>query len=387
MPWALTRLDPTRVWPLATGGGQLVAVVATGVDARNPQFGPGQVLTGTEVIDRSPGGRADSDCDGRGTVAAGIIAARPDRLTAVVGLAPGARILPVRVTQAVDRGDPPGGPDSIAAGIRFAVAQGADVVCVTVATRRDSARLRAAVRAALVSGAVVVSAGDAGTRDEAGPTYPTSSPGVIGVVGVDREDGLVDGSEVGAGVDVAAPGADLWSTGAGGRAGLLAHTSVGTAPAMSAAYVAGVVALVRSAHPRLDPAQVAHRIAVTADRTTASGTGAGVVNPYAAVAAVLPEEEDRIGGSRRPQVPPPVARTPPGADLRTRRLAVGTAAAGAVTVLAVLGAGATVQVGRRRRWRPQRRSPAPASGQGPGTGPGEPDGRELNASGRHARRT
>jgi membrane-anchored mycosin MYCP len=126
---------------------------------------------------------------------------------------------------------------------------------------------------------------------------------------------------------------------------------------------------------------------VTADRTGASGTGAGVVNPYAAVAAVLPEEEDRVSGSVRPQVPPPVARTPAGADLRTRRLAVGTALGGAVTVLAVLGAGATVQVGRRRRWRPQRRSPGPASGQGPGTGPGQCDGGGLSASGRHARRT
>ncbi|HEX3592341.1 MAG TPA: type VII secretion-associated serine protease mycosin, partial [Pseudonocardiaceae bacterium] len=43
-PWAQKLVDAPGIWPLSTGSGVLVAVVGTGVDASNAQFGDGQVL-------------------------------------------------------------------------------------------------------------------------------------------------------------------------------------------------------------------------------------------------------------------------------------------------------------------------------------------------------
>src|SRR5262249_27522031 len=51
LPWAQTLLDPTAVWPLTTGAGVLVAVLGTGVDTSNAQFGRGQVIAGADYTD------------------------------------------------------------------------------------------------------------------------------------------------------------------------------------------------------------------------------------------------------------------------------------------------------------------------------------------------
>lgn len=141
-PWPQRLLAPERVWPLTTGGGVTVAVVGTGVDAANRQFGRDQVRAGTDVTGAAQ--RADTDCDGRGTFAAGIIGARPAGETTFAGIAPGVRILPVRHAQATERGDS-ADPDRLAAAIRAATAAGADVIYVVNPTTVDSPALDRAV--------------------------------------------------------------------------------------------------------------------------------------------------------------------------------------------------------------------------------------------------
>ncbi|HYQ66643.1 MAG TPA: peptidase S8, partial [Actinophytocola sp.] len=73
--WAQRLTDPARIWPLTNGAGALVAVLGTGVDAGNTQFARGQVVAGSD----------GDDCDGRGTFAAGIVAARPNPSTTFTG--------------------------------------------------------------------------------------------------------------------------------------------------------------------------------------------------------------------------------------------------------------------------------------------------------------
>src|SRR5882672_4674949 len=68
VPWAQRLLNPASVWPLTTGRGVLVAVLGTGVDRTNAQFGAGQVADGTDVA--GTGVPSTMDCDGRGTFAA-----------------------------------------------------------------------------------------------------------------------------------------------------------------------------------------------------------------------------------------------------------------------------------------------------------------------------
>jgi len=170
-PWAQKLVDAPRIWPLSTGSGVLVAVVGTGVDASNAQFAPGTVRPAITLL---PGVR---DCDGRGTFAAGIIAARGNPATTFAGIAPGAHILPIRYTQSTSDSTRSAGPDALAAASGRAVSAGAKVILVGVPAGSDSPALRSAVRQAHAAGDVVVApavAGQAGGR-----SYPTASPGVL----------------------------------------------------------------------------------------------------------------------------------------------------------------------------------------------------------------
>jgi membrane-anchored mycosin MYCP len=279
--WAQRLTDPARIWPLTNGAGQLVAVLGTGVDAGNAQFAAGQVVPGSD----------GTDCDGRGTFAAGIVAARPDPTTTFTGMAPGAAVLGVRYTETMTSGTGGDGPDpdALAEAITRAVTAGAGVVLVVVPSRRDSPALGLAVRDAVARGAVVVSPA---TGDQPGMrSYPTSLPGVVGVGAHDRAGAPVQ-QESGDHVAVAAPGDGLVST-APGTAGRPGHRWGVKEPAFAAAYVAGAVALMRAYRPELAPAQVLARLTATANRPPGGGRdprlGWGVVDVPAAVSAELPE--------------------------------------------------------------------------------------------------
>src|SRR5882672_10485049 len=91
---ALFRVDATRAWKLSTGSGVIVAVIDSGVSADHPDL-VGQVLPGLDLVDR--GGDGHTDAVGHGTTVAALIAGRNDDRVGVVGLAPDAKILPVRV--------------------------------------------------------------------------------------------------------------------------------------------------------------------------------------------------------------------------------------------------------------------------------------------------
>jgi membrane-anchored mycosin MYCP len=331
--WAQKLVDPARIWPLADGSGQVVAVVGTGVDKTNAQFGSDQIPS---TVD---------DCDGRGTFAAGIVAAKPNAATTFTGIAPGAKISAIRYTQATDGsgGDGPD-PDALATAITEAIRDGATVVLVAVPASRSSRALDTAVAGALARDVVVVSPA-AGT--EAGVrSYPTALPGVVAVGAHDRAGAPVQ-AESGAYLSIAAPGADLVSTSAGAD-GELGHRWGITDPTFSAAYVAGVVALLRAYRPALEPADVLDRLIATASRP-ASGArderlGWGTLNAYAAVADELPggAAEPLSAGFAAPEtVGAPADRRPAGV---LTILGVAMAALLAITL-------AVIRRGQARNWR------------------------------------
>ena len=258
--WAQKLVDPSRIWLLTKGTGQTVAIVGAGVDGSNPQFGRDQVLSSDDLVAR-PGGVAD--CDGRGTFAAGIIGAQPNDQTTFVGLAPGARLLPVRYT--AGSGDTnPGDPGRLATAITQAVHAGAGTILVDIPTTVDSAALDDAVAAALAAGSVIVSPA-AGTQQGI-VSYPTALPGVLAVGAADRN-GVAVQTEAGDYIDIAAPGADLVSTSAGGFGDSWPIKDLSAA----AAYVAATVALLRSHQPTATPAQIVNRLTLTASRASGGG--------------------------------------------------------------------------------------------------------------------
>lgn len=341
-PWSSQRLDFERVWPLSTGAGVTVGVVDSGVDARHPQLA-GHVSAGYSVLD---GGRADSDCVGHGTAVAGIIAARQLPGVGFAGVAPGARIVPVRETS--EQGN--GTVRDLAAGITAAVELGAQVINVSVVTAQDDPALRAAVRAALDRQVVVVAAAGNDFGEGNPVLYPAAYPGVLAVGAIDQSGAASSFSEGGT-VGVVAPGSNLISTGAGGTG--LVGSQGGTS--FAAPFVAGTAALVRAYLPDLTAAQVVHRIEVTADHPAGPlpdpKLGWGVVNPYRAVTAVLPEEDARAGSTSPTSSPvphPAAAATRPGGG----GLALGLAGAAVLLVAAIGALARFLPRGRARGWKP-----------------------------------
>ncbi|MET7875878.1 type VII secretion-associated serine protease mycosin [Micromonospora profundi] len=351
-PWPQQRYDPARLTPLTTGAGVTVAVVDSGVDRVHPQLA-GRVRAGTDLLD--PGGDGGRDCAGHGTGVASIIAATPRSGIAFHGLAPGARILPVRVSeQQVVQGRESGrtvSADEFARAIRWAVDHDADVVNLSVVLYTDDPQVRAAVQYALDRDVVLVAA--AGNLHDSGNPrpFPAAYDGVLGVGAIAVDGARAAFSQIGAYVDLVAPGSDVLVAAPG-----QGHQRVeGTSYAVP--FVAATAALLRSYRPELTAAQVAQRIVATADPAPGAGHGggygAGVLNPYRAVTetgggATAPRPVAALADDRADPVL--LARQERRATARDRALAVG-AVIGTVAVAVVLLA-LVLPRGARRRWRP-----------------------------------
>ncbi|MEU5826067.1 S8 family serine peptidase [Micromonospora tulbaghiae] len=272
--WAGPRVAADHAWPHSRGRDQLVAVVDSGVAGGLPALA-GRVTTG---VDRATGGaRGDADCLGTGTAMAGLIVAQPVKGSTVAGVAPDAAVMPVRVA-----GRTPGASAAASvAGIRAAVGSGASVVAVGPQVDLGQAEVVSAVNEAVEAGAVVV----VGAVGESAPDPDVPlHDAVLRVGGIGADGGTADGYRTG-GVDVVAPGVDVTSLGITGT-----RPVSGTGTHLAVAYVAGQAALIRSAYPDLDPAQVRNRVLKTAKTT---GGVAPEIDLTASVTAVLPEEAPR----------------------------------------------------------------------------------------------
>lgn len=338
--WARPALGLDRVGVFTTGWGQRVAVLSTGVDAQQPQL-RGRVDNGASVVAGSPGA-ANTDCAGLGTQVAGVVAASAAGDNGFAGVAPGARIVPVRITDG--RGEIT--PAVLAAGIRAAVAAHADVICVPIAIYTGSDELEATVKAAISGGTAVVAAtGDAAGLDSDPTPYPASYPGVLAVTAMDATGNVVPRSGSGGYVTLGAPGAGVITLQTGG--GLVPVDGTGVA----AGYVAGSVALLRARRGALSPATITRQLTATATPTQTFAPDrslAGMVNPYRALTETL------TGGSAAtvPGYQPPAADPgdPARAAARDRALLI----AGGALLLALLLAIVAVAAprARRRSWRP-----------------------------------
>ncbi|GLZ12090.1 hypothetical protein Acsp04_23250 [Actinomadura sp. NBRC 104425] len=260
--WHLTALRIPRVWRTSKGGGVTVAVLDTGVDGKHPDL-VGRVTTGPDLTGglRRPGGRYWGL---HGTSMASIIAGHghgPGGAQGVMGVAPQARILSVRVTWENDdplrqAGGQLGGRnrDAVAQGIRYAVDHGADIINMSLGGGKlfydGSSSEENAIRYALDRGVVLIaSAGNDGSGANR-KNFPAAYPGVIAVGAVDRRMRIWKDSNRHSYVEVCAPGVDIVSADA--SSGYV----VGTGTSPSSAIVAGVAALIRARYPKLTPQQV-----------------------------------------------------------------------------------------------------------------------------------
>ncbi|MFF1304089.1 type VII secretion-associated serine protease mycosin [Streptomyces sp. NPDC058307] len=286
MQWALNALNAESVWKISEGEGVTVAVIDSGVNADHVDL-QGNVLKGKDFLDGGsatpePGTEVD-----HGTAMASIIAGHGHGTNdGVIGLAPKAKILPIR-----DYGtDGPGLPTSI----RYAVDNGADVInvseCFDSTDQDELDKASAAVAYALKHDVLVVSS--SGNDSEKGQKcYPAASPGALGVGAVKNDGFTWEGSNSGDFVYLTAPGTDIVSAKGQGNG----YRS-GTGTSDAAAYVSAAAALLRSKFPDLTAGQIANRLVKTAALPDSEkglslpdkSYGYGIIQPLAALKDNIP---------------------------------------------------------------------------------------------------
>ncbi len=339
MQWPLNQLGAEDAWQASTGAGAVVAVLDTGVDAGHPDLA-GRVLPGYDAIKRRAGGNTDPN--GHGTHVAGSIAGAG----AISGIAPDARILPVRVMNASGGGN----TGDIVAGIVWAVNRGAHVINLSLGSNEADKAEAETVRWARERGVIVVAA--AGNNGGSKPMFPAgyddhkrnASAGrdpVIGVGAIHRTGERAAFSQRGNAVDVSAPGVRVLSTAPLSKGGYAWESGT----SMAASFVSGTAALLVSrlaaANPGIGATERAAAVTSAIRRSSrdlgAGGTdklyGSGRIDAANALAALgapvnsgMSPDARLIGGARGRAV---VSFTAPAGTVVNARLTTADGSGGA----------------------------------------------------------
>jgi len=272
--WAVAPgsvLDLPGAWELSRGAGVTVAVVDSGAKIDHPDLAPNIWTNFDEVpgngVDDDRNGFVDdvhgvdfttgapgqdlTDGNGHGTHVAGIIAAAANGV-GVVGVAPKAKVMVVKVLDAQLAGTTVG----VAAAIRYAAANGARIINLSLRGTVPDPRLNEAIAAAAAANVlVVVGAGNDARDIDTQPVYPASiaAPNLVSVAATIPQDGraIADFSNFGQlTVQLAAPGDAILSTSNTG--GWIDESGT----SMASPMVAGVAALMLGANPRLSAADL-----------------------------------------------------------------------------------------------------------------------------------
>ena len=230
--WHLPKMGLPSAWERTRGNG-VIAVLDTGVDSAHPDLS-GQLVSGVNAVDAFGD---TSDIHGHGTKVAGVIAALSNNASGVASIAWDSKVMPVRVTNSSDGW---AHFSDIANGLVWAADHGARVANISYDVTGSASVNSAAQYMRNKGGLVVVAAGNSGTD----PGH-ADSPYIISVSATGSSDSKTSWSSYGRYVDVAAPGAGIWTTTRGGGYGSVSGTSFAS-PATAA-----VVALIRATNSTL----------------------------------------------------------------------------------------------------------------------------------------
>lgn len=285
--WVIDAINFKKVWSESQGQGVTVAVVDTGVDGTHPDL-TGQVLKGKDFTGTDTG--TQNDTDGHGTGMASIIVGHghgANNSSGVMGLAPKAKILPIRIAASENYVD-----DQWAKGVRYAVDQGVGVINLSFAdpqARPGSDGAKAIAYAQQRDVVVVSGTGNDGT---AGLEYPAALPGVVAVGAIDESLNIWENSNFGPGVTLAAPGVNI----AEADTSYSNEYSEGSGVSDATAYVSATAALIRAKYPDLTAGQVINRLIKSTTffnhdvkKVPDEEYGYGIIRPYKALTMDIPK--------------------------------------------------------------------------------------------------
>jgi thermitase len=251
--YAPRKIEAPLAWDHTLGSSSVViAIVDSGVNAAHEDLA-GRVLVGKDYVN---GDNDAADDNGHGTHVAGIAAATTDNGTGIAGIAQ-ASILPVKVLNQNNAGS----YANVASGIVWATDNGADIINLSLGGRTDSQTLRSAIQYASDHGVILIAA--AGNKASDAPYYPAAYSETLGVAATTYSDNQWSLSSFGTYIDLAAPGAAIWSTN-WTAANPNDYTSR-SGTSMAAPHVSGVAALMLSVNPGLSWLEVYDILRQSAD--------------------------------------------------------------------------------------------------------------------------
>ncbi|HEY6886824.1 MAG TPA: S8 family serine peptidase [Solirubrobacter sp.] len=339
--WAVgpdTVINLPGAWQVSQGAGVIVAVIDSGARLDHPDLAPNIWTNFAEIpgngIDDDNNGYIDdvhgvdlsstepgqdvSDGYGHGTHVAGIIAAALNG-RGVVGAAPQAKLMIIKVFDNSGAGT----TGSVAEAIRYAAANGARVINLSLTSDSNDERVAEAVQAAAAANVLIVAAAGNASRDiDTAPAYPAALPAsnLLAVASTDPADGrgMSDYSNFGRlTVQVAAPGAQILSTANDGGYVDMSGTS------MASPLVAGVAALAIGANPQISAVDLRAALMANADPSQLP-VSAGYVDALRTVLAAT-------GGAGNQVTQPPklkiLSATRKGRTTKIRAAASGSTAA------------------------------------------------------------
>jgi len=268
--WHLQTINAPIAWNTSVGSGVTVAILDSGIDATHPDL-VGQLVPGWNFYDNNSN---TADVYGHGTMVAGVVAAKGNNSIGVAGVAWGAKLMPVRVTDTSGIGT----LSAFANGLTYAADHGARIANLSFPVQSSSSTQAAAQYFINKGGVVFNSAGNYAALDS---TPPSNS--LVSVSATGGTDILASWSSYGPYVDLSAPGVGIWTTSLGGGYSAVSGTS------FSSPLSAGVAALMMSVNPSLAPSQIVSLLESSAVDLGSPGYdydyGYGRVNAAAAVSA------------------------------------------------------------------------------------------------------
>lgn len=237
--WALPKLGAELAWEFSKGEEIIIAVADSGIDYTHPEFA-GRIVEGYNFYDDTT--NAYDGC-GHGTHVAGIIAAAADNGIGIAGLAPQARIMPLKVIDDSCAGS----YSRLMEAIVYAVDHGVRIISITSGGGFDHEGLHAAIQYARSQGVFVAVA--SGNRGNDEPFYPGSYAEAVTIAGTTATDEKFILGNFGQQVDFAAPAVGIYSTfrSENGEPGYTTYSGT----SMATPYVAAVAALILAQEPTL----------------------------------------------------------------------------------------------------------------------------------------